>query len=272
MSTAGGASGPTRVCVVGPGGRMGRAVLELAIAADDVTVSGALVAAHSELLGAEVAPGVQATDDPERALATADVYVDFSAPAATAAIASRAATDAVAGVIGTTGLDAAEVAAIEALAARAPTIWAPNFSPGVNVLLALAETAARALGPEFDIEVVELHHRNKRDAPSGTALALVDALAAGRASGDPEAPALVTRAGRAGDVGPRPDDEIGALAVRGGDVIGEHTAYLLGQRERIELTHRASSRALFAEGALRAARWAVGRPPGRYQMRDVLGL
>ncbi len=254
---------------------MGRAVLELATAADDITVSGALVAAHSALLGTEVAPGVQATDDPERALATADVYVDFSTPAATAAvaaIAAQAATDAVAGVIGTTGLDAAEIAAIEALAARAPTIWAPNFSPGVNVLLALAETAARALGPAFDIEVVELHHRNKRDAPSGTALALVDALAAGRASGDPEAPALVTRAARAGDVGPRPDDEIGAFAVRGGDVIGEHTAYLLGQRERIELTHRASSRALFAEGALRAARWAVGRAPGRYQMRDVLGL
>ena len=145
---------------------------------------------------------------------------------------------------------------------------AANFSLGVNLLLVLAETAARALGPGFDFEVVELHHRHKRDAPSGTALALAEALATGRGQ---SAEGLL-RTARSGEVGERTPDEIGVVAVRGGEIIGEHTAYLIGDSERIEISHRAASRDLFAAGALRAALWLAGRPAGRYTMRDVLGL
>ncbi|WP_428264935.1 4-hydroxy-tetrahydrodipicolinate reductase, partial [Haliangium sp.] len=193
--------------------------------------------------------------------------------ASVARAAARAATDrGIAGVIGTTGLGDEHQAAVDELAARAPVVWAPNFSLGVHVLLALARQAARALGPSFDIEVVELHHRHKRDAPSGTALALAAALDAGRGDGDPGADALARRFGREGDVGPRARAEMGVMAVRGGDVVGEHTAYLLGEHERLELTHRAGSRDVFAAGALHAAAWTAGRAPGRYGMGDVLGL
>jgi 4-hydroxy-tetrahydrodipicolinate reductase len=171
-------------------------------------------------------------------------------------------------VIGTTGMGTDVETAIEALSRSVAVVSAPNFSLGVNVLLGLAEQAARALGPEFDLEVVEIHHRLKRDAPSGTAIALAQALAAGRGRNLDD----VKSFSREGDVGPRPDEQIGVVALRGGDVVGEHTAYLLGDNERIEITHRASSRAIFAAGALRAAAWAAGKPPGRYDMRDVLGL
>lgn len=268
-----------RLCVIGPDGRMGRAVVALAQDHDDLTVTAAAARPGSPVAGAEIAPGVTATDDLDAALAAADVYIDFTTPRATEAVARAAAERRVAGVIGTTGLDPAAQAALGALAARAPVLWAPNFSAGVHVLLALAERTARALGPDFDLEIVELHHRHKRDAPSGTALALADALTAGRAAADPGSDAPPARdqtlhrlLGRAGDVGPRPDDQLGIAAVRGGDVIGEHTAYFLGEHERIEITHRAGSRSVFAAGALRAAAWLAGRPAGRYQMRDVLAL
>ncbi|MDQ3370699.1 MAG: 4-hydroxy-tetrahydrodipicolinate reductase, partial [Myxococcota bacterium] len=173
-----------------------------------------------------------------------------------------------AAVIGTTGLAPDDEAAIDALAAVAPVVVAANFSLGVNLLLGLVKTAARALGTEWDAEVVETHHRAKRDAPSGTALMIARAIAAGHGSTYDE----VKRHTRDGDVGARPRGEIGVSAVRGGDVIGEHTAVFFGPAERIELTHRATSRAIFAAGALRAAAWAVGQPPGRYDMLDVLGL
>lgn len=268
-----------RLCVLGPAGRMGRMVIELARERDDIAVTAAVARPGSALVGTRIAleggleggSGVTVTDDLDAALAGADAYIDFSTPAATTAAARVAATHRVAGIVGTTGLDAAAEAALDALAERAPVVWAPNFSLGVNVLLGLAERAARALGPDFDLEIVEIHHRHKRDAPSGTAVALADALARGRAGAE-EAARLPRRHGRTGDVGPRPADEIGVLAVRGGDVVGEHTAYLLGPQERIEISHRAGSRAIFAAGALRAACWAAGKPAGRYQMRDVLGL
>ncbi|ACY14976.1 dihydrodipicolinate reductase [Haliangium ochraceum DSM 14365] len=263
----------TRVCVVGPGGRMGQAVLALARADERFTLTGALVRAGSDSIGREVAPGVAATAEIAAALADAEVYIDFSLPEATAAIAQVARERGVAGVVGTTGLGEDAQAALDALAERAAVVWAPNFSPGVNLLLDLASRAARALGDEFDLEIVELHHRNKRDSPSGTALALADALRHGRAEADsPGAGELSLHVGRAGDVGARPISELGIAAVRGGDVIGEHTAYLFGEHERIELTHRASSRAVFASGALRAGAWAATRAPGRYGMRDVLAL
>ena len=261
-----------RLCVLGPAGRMGRMVIELAQEREDIAVTAAVARPGSAIVGTRITPAVTVTDDLHAALAKVDAYIDFSTPAATSAAARVAATHGVAGVVGTTGLEAAAEAALDALAERAPVVWAPNFSLGVNVLLGLAERAARALGPDFDLEIVEMHHRHKRDAPSGTAVALADALARGRAGDADEAGRLPRRHGRTGDVGPRPADEIGVLAVRGGDVVGEHTAYLLGPQERIEIAHRAGSRAIFAAGALRAACWAAGKPAGRYQMRDVLGL
>lgn len=270
----------TRVCVIGPHGRMGRTVLALARERADVQVVSAVARPGSPAVGAEVAPGVVATDDVDAALALADVYIDFTTPQVTADVALAAMARGVAAVVGTTGMNDRAHAALEVLSKRAPVLWAPNFSPGVNLLLDLAERTARALGPEFDIEVVEIHHRQKRDAPSGTALALAEALSRGRGNGAGagagadagRGPALARVLGRAGDTGPRAPGELGIAAVRGGDVIGEHTAYFLGEHERIELTHRAATRSVFAAGALRAATWLAGRPAGRYRMRDVLGL
>ncbi len=241
-----------RVLVVGSAGRMGRAVIDAAAGRHDVTI----VAAVDK--GGDLACG----------LGTCDVYVDFSAPDATRAAAISATPLRRAAVIGTTGLSHADDEAIAALVQVAPVVVAANFSLGVNLLLGLARQAARVLGPDWDAEVVETHHRAKRDAPSGTALAIARALAAGHGS-DYE---RVKRHARDGDVGARPRGEIGVSAVRGGDVIGEHVAYFFGPAERIELAHRASSRAIFAAGALRAAAWAVGKPPGRYDMLDVLGF
>jgi len=154
------------------------------------------------------------------------------------------------------------------LATRAPVIVSANFSLGVNLVLGLVTRAARALGPEWDAEVVETHHKAKRDAPSGTALAIARAIAAGHGA-DYDA---VKRHARDGDIGPRPAGEIGVASVRGGDVVGEHVAYFFGAAERIEIAHRATSRSIFAVGALRAATWIVGKPPGRYTMLDVLGF
>lgn len=255
----------TRLCVLGPSGRMGRMVLELAAEDPAIEVVSALDRAGTDLVGREVAPGVLATADAHAALGAADVYIDFTTPAATAAAARVALEHGVAAVVGTTGMDDDCERALAALAEKAPVLAAPNFSLGVNVLLGLAEQAARALGAGFDLEVVELHHRRKRDAPSGTAIALGQALARGRGLD-------YDQARRACEVGPRSDDQIGVVAVRGGDIIGEHTAYLIGELERIEISHRAGSRAIFAAGALRAAAWLAGKPAGRYGMRDVLGL
>ena len=240
------------VCVLGPSGKMGRAVIEAAKAHDDL----------------RVASTVDLGDDLSRALDACDVYVDFSAPAATRLAAQAAAPRKRPAVIGTTGLGAADEAALAALAKVAPIVVAANFSLGVNLVLGLARQAARVLGPDWDAEVVETHHGKKRDAPSGTALAIARAIAAGHGS-DYEA---VKRHARDGDVGPRPHGEIGVASVRGGDVVGEHVAYFFGPAERVELAHRASSRAIFAQGALRAAAWVVGQPAGRYDMLDVLGF
>jgi 4-hydroxy-tetrahydrodipicolinate reductase len=245
---------------------MGKMVLEVA-AEHDVNVAAVVDHADSPLIGTKVA-GTNVTTDVAAAMSGSDVYIDFSTPAATAAAARAAAEHRVGAVVGTTGLDDAANQALDALAEVAPVLVAANFSLGVNLMLSLAESAARALGPDFDLEVVELHHTKKRDAPSGTAIAVADSMARGRN----KALADVARYSREGDVGPRTADEIGVVAVRGGDIIGEHTAYFIGQRERIEITHRAATRSIFADGALRAATWLSGKPAGRYTMRDVLGL
>lgn len=257
-----------RLCVLGPSGRMGRAVLDAAIGCDDVRIAAAVDRSDAGGLGAEVAAGVVAIADLEAGLAACDVYVDFTAPAATRVAALAAAGHRRAAVIGTTGLGPDEDAAVEQLSRVAPIVVAANFSLGVNLVLGLVRQAARALGPEWDAEVVETHHRAKRDAPSGTALMIARAIAAGHGSDYED----VKRHTRDGDVGPRPRGEIGVASVRGGDVIGEHTAYFFGAAERLEISHRATSRAIFATGALRAAAWVSTQPPGRYDMLDVLGL
>jgi 4-hydroxy-tetrahydrodipicolinate reductase len=255
-----------RAAVLGPSGRMGQRVIELLAARTDMQLGAAIDHPSSPLIGQTLA-GTRVTTD-VGALAGCAVYIDFTTPESTAEAARAAAAHRVAAVVGTTGLGRAAETALAALAEVAPVLVAANFSLGVNVLLVLAETAARALGPTYDLEIVEAHHRHKRDAPSGTALALARALAAGRSV---QLEDVLTTA-RSGEVGARPDGEIGVVAVRGGDVIGDHTAHFLGDGERLEITHRAGSRDLFAAGALRAAAWIAGRAPGRYGMRDVLGL
>jgi len=252
-----------RVAVLGPSGRMGRAVIDAAAGRADVEIAAAIDRADSPILGSTIASLVVTAD--RGALAACDVYVDFTAPVATRAFALEAGIPA---VIGTTGLTAEDQAALDQLAARVPIVVAANFSLGVNLVLGLVEQAAKILGPDWDAEIVETHHRAKRDAPSGTALMIARAVAAGHGV-DYD---TVKRHARDGDIGPRPRGEIGVSTVRGGDVIGEHTATFFGPAERIEIGHRASSRSIFAAGALRAAAWAVGKPPGRYDMLDVLGF
>ena len=247
---------------------MGRALIDAGAGRSDVTLVAAIDREGADKLGETVAPGVVAGTDLRAALALADVYIDFTSPTGTRAALAVARELAKPAVVGTTGLAAEDNAALDALAKVAPIVVAANFSLGVNLLLGLVEQAARALGPDWDAEIVETHHRAKRDAPSGTALMIAKAVAAGHGS-DYDA---VKRHTRDGDVGPRPRGEIGVATVRGGDVIGEHTATFFGPAERIEISHRASSRAIFANGALRAAAWVVGKPPGRYDMLAVLGL
>ena len=258
---------PARVCVLGPSGRMGQALL--AAAAPQLRVTGAVDRPGAPGQGAPIGHGtdVRASDNLDAALADADVLIDFTSPEATAAVARAAIARRTACVSGTTGLGPAAEAALAELGAVAPIVVAANFSLGVNLLLGLARQAAAVLA-DWDAEVSEIHHNRKRDAPSGTALAIARAMAAGRGVAYDQ----VKRHSRDGDVGPRPPGEIGVTAIRGGGVIGEHTAFLFGPEERIELSHKASSRTIFAAGAVRAAAWVVGRPPGRYDMQDVLGL
>lgn len=218
-------------------------------------------------LGYRVAGAVDVGDDPMPLLPACDVIVDFSHHTATAKVIEIAANAGKALVIGTTGHAADERVRLTAAAAKVPCVWAGNFSVGVNLLNHLAREAARALGAEYNIEVVEMHHRMKKDAPSGTAEALVRILAEERAL-----KAENVRHGRSGITGERPADEIGVHSLRGGDVVGDHTVVFAGPGERLELTHRAASREIFALGALRAVDWVAGRAPGLYDMSHVLGI
>lgn len=246
---------------------MGRTVARLAESRADVQIVGGIDRDPASGSGAWPIETLDAAGD---LLARTDVVIDFSAPAFLASLLERhrSAMVGVGLVVGTTGLGDSEQKLLAEAAESSPVLTAANFSVGVNLLLNLVETAARSLGPEYDIEVVETHHRRKEDAPSGTALALAEAAAAGR---DVELQ-KVRRDGRSGRPGARPRGEIGLHAMRGGDVIGDHQVHLIGDLERIEIAHRASDRALFADGALRAAAWLQGREPGRYTMKQVLGL
>jgi 4-hydroxy-tetrahydrodipicolinate reductase len=257
-----------RVACVGALGRMGERVRSALADAADAELVGALEGASHAELGRELAHGVALTDDPRVAFARADAVIDFSVPAASLAGLRAAADLGVAYVCGTTGFGASQRAELDALAERTPVVWAPNFSVAVAVLAHLVGEATRLLGAGFDAEIVELHHAAKRDAPSGTALRLAAAVAAVR--GQELEQALVVA--RSGETGARPTDAIGVQALRGGDNPGEHTVLLLGRGERLELVHRAATRDHFAAGALRAARWAHGQPPGLYGMEQVLEL
>jgi 4-hydroxy-tetrahydrodipicolinate reductase len=268
-------TGRLRLGVPGAAGKMGRMIIKVIAETPTSELVAAVERPQSPHLGQDAAvlaglppSGVMVTQELDEALDRADVLIDFTAPVATAWTASRAAEREVAMVIGTTGLGESELRAIEKAAERIPIVLSANMSLGVNVLFGLLEQAARALGDAYDVEIVELHHRQKKDAPSGTALAMANVLAAalGRDL------AKVGRYGREGQVGARSSEEIGVLAVRGGDIVGEHTAYFCGLGERLEITHRASSRETFARGAVRAAEWLRERDPGLYDMQDVLGL
>jgi len=269
---------PLRLAIAGAGGRMGQALIEAALAADGVVVAAALDISGSAALGRDAGERfgrrteVVVGDDVDAALRTCDVLIDFTRPAGTLAHLAACARHGVAAVVGTTGLDVAQKQALAAHAAAVPIVFAPNMSVGVVVLADLVERAARALGPAFDIEVVEMHHRLKVDAPSGTALQLGQAAAAGAGVAF-DASAVYARHGHTGERGP---GTIGFATLRGGDVVGEHTVMFAGVGERVELTHRATSRQNFAAGALRAARFAAAkrdaRTPGLFDMRDVLGL
>jgi 4-hydroxy-tetrahydrodipicolinate reductase len=246
---------------------MGERVRAAIEAADDAVLSGALEGPDHPRIGETLAPGVRLVDDPEVAFTEADVAIDFTIPRATRVAIRAAAERGVAYVCGTTGFSSADRAEFEAASKRIPIVWAPNFSVAVNVLTHLVGTAARLLS-ETDVEIIELHHAAKRDAPSGTALRLAEAVAAAR--GVDLAQTMIST--RSGDTGARPVGAIGVQALRGGDNPGEHTVLFLGRGERLELTHRAATRDHFAGGALRAARWVVGRPAGLYGMDQVLDL
>jgi 4-hydroxy-tetrahydrodipicolinate reductase len=244
---------------------MGRALVDAVRAAPDLALAAAVDRADHPELGRELEPGIKLTADAEAVLRAADVAIDFSLPAAAAELAELAAGARLPLVIATTGLDAAQQARVRAAAARTPVVMAPNFSIGVNVLLRLVAEAARLL-PDYEVDVLECHHGTKFDAPCGTALALGRAVAEARGQ-DFDALAVYERRGH---IGVRRPQSIGMQTLRLGDSPGEHTVYLAGPGERIELSSRALSRANFAGGACRAARWVIGKPPGLYSMPDVL--
>lgn len=256
------------VMVVGAQGRMGLEVRAALEGEPRLVFAGALERPGHPEIGARLPGDVILRDEPKAALEGCRVAIDFSVPAATLLNLRAAAEAGVAYVTGTTGFDESGRREIERLAERIPVLHAPNFSVSVNVLGHLAREAARLLGDGYDAELFELHHGQKRDAPSGTALFLAEAVAAGQ--GKRLADHVVLE--RAGETGVRPPGAIGIQTLRGGDNPGEHTIYFLGQGERIELTHRAASRGHFAVGAVRAATWILGRPPGLYRIEQVLGL
>jgi 4-hydroxy-tetrahydrodipicolinate reductase len=228
---------------------------------------GQVVAAAARDMGVAVSGSVDVGDDLAAALPGCDVVVDFSSHAATRALLEAAVARKKPVVLGTTGHSAAEKKALLALAGHVPCVWAGNFSVGVNLLFALTRNATRILGADYDTEVIEMHHRFKKDAPSGTAARLIEIILEERKLG-----AEALRHGRQGITGERKPSEVGVHALRGGDVVGDHTVMFAGLGERIELTHKASDRGIFARGGVRAAQWVVNQKPGVYDMQDVLGL
>lgn len=264
-----------KIAIVGAAGRMGQMLIRQIARTDGCTLVGASEVAGSKAIGrdaGEVAgletAGVKITDDSAAAIGAAEVVIDFTVPAATVAHARTAADKGVSMVIGTTGLDPEQTAAVQECAKRLPILWAANMSMGINILIALVEKTASLLDPGYDIEVLEMHHRHKIDAPSGTALALGRSAAVGRKVRLED----VWRKSRDGHTGARPAGEIGFATLRGGEEVGVHTVMFAAAGERLELSHRSFSRETYASGAVRAALWLQGRKPGLYGMKDVLGL
>jgi 4-hydroxy-tetrahydrodipicolinate reductase len=269
------ANSDMRLVIAGAGGRMGRTLIHAIAASKGVTLAGAVEAADSAVIGRDAgelaglgANGIKVTSDVALLLKGADGLIEFTVPAATLALAELTAAAGVAHVIGTTGHTAEEEAVIAKAASRAPIVKSGNMSLGVNLLAALVKRVAQTLDGDYDIEILEMHHNRKIDAPSGTALMLGRAAAAGRGVD------LAQRSvrGRDGMTGPRHSGDIGFASLRGGTVVGDHTVTFAGPAERLELTHRAEDRMIFARGALHAALWARGKKPGLYSMADVLGL
>ncbi len=266
---------PIRVAVTGAAGRMGRMLVAAVCSETDMKLSGATEAPGHPDLGRDAGTlagvgelGVILSKNPEEAFEDAQVIIDFTSPASTMVQLELCAGRKLPAVIGTTGLTDDDKRRAEELASSMPVVLAPNMSAGVNLLFHLVQEAARALGPGFDIEIVEAHHRMKKDAPSGTALRLGELAAEARGLDIKSA----ARLSRDGMIGERPRDEIGIQTVRGGDIVGEHTVIYAGMGERIELTHRAHGRETFARGAVMAVRWVMDKSPGCYDMRDVLGI
>ena len=255
-----------RLGVLGANGRMGRTVVRLAHAAGMQIVAAIGVDDEGRDAGELAGIGAIGTNvarDPHALVTSrANVVIDFSTPGALVRASAICAGAGIALVSGTTGLDDAAKGALDVAALKSAVLWEPNMSIGVHVLASLVEKAMVALGPSFDVEVVEVHHRAKVDAPSGTAIRLGDVVKHARHAHYVH--------GREGRPGPRKPDEVGMHAVRGGDVVGDHTVFFFGDGERIELTHRASNRDLFAHGAVRAASWIAGKPAGRYHLADIL--
>lgn len=264
-----------RIGVTGVAGRMGSLIALLAVEARDMELSGALEAAGNRCIGADAGQLVGAgqldipvKDDMKAAFEHAGVIIDFTVPSVALSVARYASETGKALVIGTTGFTDDEVSQIRSIARSIPIVMAPNMSIGVNVMFRAVAILTELLGEAYDIEIVEAHHRLKKDAPSGTALGLARAVAQAR---DADLNDLA-RYERHGIIGARPEGQIGIQTVRAGDIVGDHTVLFAGNNERIEITHRAHTRRNFAQGAVRAARWVAGREPGLYSMMDVLGL
>ena len=264
-----------KIGIVGCAGRMGRMLCTAVLDTRGCSLAGGTERPGGDAVGRDLGEllgratvGVQVIDDARALFDVADAVIDFTAPAATVQHAGFAAETGTVLIVGTTGLSKDDEAALRAAGDRTAIVYAPNFSVGVNLLMALTERAAAILGDDYDLEIVEMHHRRKVDAPSGTALGLGRSAAKGRGV---ELEQVWCKA-RDGHTGARRKGEIGFATLRGGDVIGDHTVMFAAEEERIELTHKASTRAVFAKGAVRAALWAKGQPAGLYSMRDVLGL
>ncbi len=264
-----------KLAILGVAGRMGRTIARIVHEHPDCEIVGGTEPEGSVYLGADIGEtaglgslDISIASDPLALFTRADGVIDFTAPAASVEHAALAAQARIVHVIGTTGFSAEDEEAIYAASRHARVVKSGNMSLGVNLLAALARKAAETLGEDYDIEIVEMHHRHKVDAPSGTALLLGEAAAHGRKVALEHHSVRV----RDGHTGPRRTGDIGFATLRGGDVIGDHTVIIAGPGERIELTHRAGDRALFARGAVKAALWAFHQPPGLYSMQDVLGL
>jgi 4-hydroxy-tetrahydrodipicolinate reductase len=261
--------------ILGCAGRMGQMLVREVSGTEGASLAGGVEAAGHPLLGQDLAAaaglpacGKTIGTDAETLIKSSDVVIAFTLPEATLAHVKLAQRHKTPMVIGTTGIDAQGTAEIERAAKEIPIVWASNYAVGVNVLFALTKRLASVLGDDFDIEILEMHHRHKVDAPSGTALTLGEMAAEGRGVKLNE----VAARGRDGITGARKKGEIGFAALRGGDVVGDHSVIFAGDGERVELVHKASSRVVFARGAVRSAVWVIGKKPGRYAMADVLGL